>query len=187
MTDVDWGNLARQTLVTPSEAARHLLTLALSREALLLLLALVAVLNTMLTALTELMLPVPGASTVTAQPLLGNLLTSVAAMGLSIVTFLLVGRLLGGSARIGQIAILVLWLQLLQVGAQSAVVLVSAVLPFMFLPMTLAIVLFSLYITMHFLNEAHRFGSLGKSFVLIFLSGLVVAPLILYVFPNGVS
>ncbi|EEE38328.1 hypothetical protein RKLH11_2170 [Rhodobacteraceae bacterium KLH11] len=179
-------NMVVLTLSNPAEAARKLLAMPLGREVLWLVIALVVVLNALVQTASGFVLPYinPDVQQV-VEPIPRMLFVSVSAILISVVVFLMVGRLLGGRGSFDGLLTLVVWLQLLQVVGQAITLVTVAVLPFLFLPATLAMLVLSLYITLHFLNEAHQFASLGKSFLVILMSGLVVLPFVLWLLPDG--
>lgn len=186
MNMVYLGNLAVLTLTTPAEAARRLLALRPGREVLWLAFFLAVVLNCLVQLGIDLFVPVPDAETLTdPEPVPLVLLKSAGAMMLSILAFVFVGRFLGGTGSFDDIMVLTIWLQYLQIVALLITLVFSITFPFLMLLFLLATALFSLYITLHFLNEAHQFRSLGKSFAVILLSALVAVPFVLMLTPSG--
>ncbi len=186
MNTVFLSNLAVLTLTKPAEAARRLMDMKPGREVLWLAFFLAVVLNCMVQLGIDTLVQVSDADGLTEpDPVPLILLKSAGAMMLSILAFLYVGRLFGGTASFDDMMVLTIWLQFLQVAALLVSLLVGLALPFFVLPLTLAIALLSLYITLHFLNEAHQLGSLGKSFVVILLSGLIAVPFVLMLTPSG--
>ena len=79
--------------------------------------------------------------------------------------------------------VLTVWLQFLQIVALVMTLVLSLTMPFLMMMMLFATAILSLYITLHFLNEAHQFGSLWKSFAVILLSALIAVPFVLYLTP----
>ena len=186
MNGVSIGDLAVLTLRNPGEAARRLLGLNLGREVLWLAFFLAVVLNGLVQIGIEQLVPVPpGESVPPSDPVFLNLIRSAGAILLTVIAFLLAGRLLGGTATFDGILILTIWLQFLQIAALLITLIVSIALPFLMLMFLLATFVLSLYVTLHFLNEAHKFGSLWKSFGVILLAGLVAVPFVLALTPNA--
>ena len=174
------GKLAGLTLRDPAEAARHLMARNPGRDVLWMVFFLTIILATMVQLTSDTLVPVddPAMQTlVLSAP--QYLATAAAALMLSIATFFYVGRFLGGDASFDDIMILVIWLQLLQVAAQLLSLLIMIIAPDLAFPLVLATILLSLYITAHFLDQAHRFGSLGRSVLVMFLSGVVAVPFVL--------
>jgi len=180
------GNLAILTLANPAEAARRLLASVPPREVLWIALALVVVLNALAQSASTLVFPALDPSlNMPFEPVVQSLATSAGALALSIFAFLFVGRMLGGTASLDGIMVLMIWLQFLQILGQLIIFAVVLVMPAMFLMLVLAMSLYSLYISLHFVNQAHQFHSLGKSFVVILISGLLAIPFVLMMTPSG--
>ncbi len=180
------GNLVVMTLVSPAEAARRLMKLRPGREILWLAFFLAVVLNSIVQFGLDYFVWLSGPDVAQAPgPVLMNLVTSAGAMLLSVASFLFVGRLLGGRATFEDIMVLMIWLQFLQILALLATLVIAMTLPFLMVPMLLATALVSFYITLHFLNEAHQFASLGKAFGLIVLAALIAIPFVLLLTPSG--
>ena len=186
MNSAGFAQLAVLTLTNPAQAARQLLQLRPEREVLWLAFFLAVVLNGILQFGIDTLIPVPAGEPVPASaPVYLVLIQSAGAMMLSVGAFLFVGRFLGGRATFEEIFCLTIWLQYLQIAAMVITLVITIVLPFLMLMFLLATAVISLYVTLHFLNEAHQFGSLWKSFGVIALSALVAAPFVLALMPSG--
>ncbi|WP_170463637.1 YIP1 family protein [Ruegeria arenilitoris] len=186
MNSTGIAQLAVLTLTNPAQAARQLLALRPGREVLWLAFALAVVLNGIIQLGIEQMVPVPeGEPVLPPEPVFLGLLRSAGTMMLSVAAFLFVGRFLGGRASFEDILTLTIWLQYLQIAAMVITLAVTIVLPFLMVMFLLATAVISLYVTLHFLNEAHQFGSLAKSFGVIVLSALLAVPLVLALTPGG--
>ncbi|MCX8954117.1 YIP1 family protein [Ruegeria sp. NA] len=180
------GNLAVLTIKNPAEAARQLMALKLGREVLWLAFALAVVLNCVVQLGIDLSITMAaGQPSPALESIPIVLVRSAGAMMLSIVAFLLVGRMLGGLARFDDLMVLTIWLQFLQIAALVVTLILSLTLPFLMMMTLLATAILSLYVTLHFLNEAHQLGSLWKSFAVIVLSALVAIPFVLFLSPTG--
>lgn len=186
MNGISLPDLAIMTLTDPAQAARHLLALRPGREVLWLAFFLAVVLNGLVQVGIDQLVPVPeGVPVPPPDPVVMNLFLSAGTMLMGIVAFFLIGRFLGGVAQFVDIMILSVWLQFLQTAALTVTLLVSLVVPFLMALFLLATVIVSLYVTLHFINEAHKFGSILKSFGVIVLSALVAMPLVLALAPSG--
>ncbi|WP_170375388.1 Yip1 family protein [Ruegeria atlantica] len=180
------GNIAVLTLVNPAEAARHLLSFRVGREVLWLAFCLAVVLNGLVQFGIEYLVPSPEGLNVPApEPIFMSLIRSAALMMFSIAAFLFVGRLLGGRASFDEIMTLTVWLQFLQSAAMFVTLVLAIFVPVLMVLFLFATALVSLYVTLHFLNEAHKFGTLWKSFGVIVLSALIAAPFVLALTPSG--
>ncbi|WP_377187734.1 YIP1 family protein [Ruegeria meonggei] len=186
MNFVAFANLAVLTLTNPVDAARQLMAIRPGREVLWLAFFLAVVLNCLVQVGLGNFIPTPaGQALPPPDPIYLILIRSAGAIFLSIMTFLFFGRLLGGVGSFDDIMILTVWLQYLQIAAQFLILIVTIQLPFLMLMFLLATAVLSLYVTLHFLNEAHKFGSLWKSFGVILLSGTVALLFVLMLSPAG--
>lgn len=177
------GNLAVQTVTTPSEAARRLLSMNPGREVLWLAFFLAVVLNCLVQSGSGLLVATPDGGSASESIALFLAQTS-GFMLLSIMALLFVGRVLGGVATFNDIMILMVWLQFLQVAASFITLILAIALPILMVMFVIAVFGLSLYVTIHFLNEAHKFQSLWKSFGVILLSALVAVPFVLALMPD---
>ena len=111
-------NLVVLTLSNPAEAARQLLALRLGTEVLWLAFSLAVILNALVQSASSFVLPLisPDVQQL-AEPLSRTLFVSVAAIMISVVTFLLVGRFLGGTGTFNDFMTLLVWLQILQIAS----------------------------------------------------------------------
>lgn len=171
----DWRGLVALSVTDPAAAARALLGAGLGREAVWTLFALAIVLNTIAFVTVGLILPtspeVPAldiSATVYAGVLSGGLLITAVAIHR-------VGRAMGGSG--GFLAVLVLlgWLQILRALAMVVVIALSLILPPLSVLASFALGLWGLYILLHFIDQAHGFGSLGRAAIVLIASVLAVA------------
>lgn len=186
MSSATLMNMVVLTLSNPAEAARRLLAMRLGSDVLWLAFSLAVILNALVQSASGILLPLvtPDIQQV-AEPISRTLFVSVSAILISVVTFLLVGRMMGGTGSFFEVMTLVIWLQILQIAGQAIVLVAVSVAPFLFLPASLVVLGLSLYITLHFLNEAHRFDSLGKSFLVMLISGALAIPFVLWLSPGG--
>ena len=182
-----WLKLARDTVSNPAEAARHLLTLRPEREALWLAFALAVVLNGLVQLGIDFAVPVvpetDAAPATNSIPLV--LLRSAGAMLLSVLFFWIAGRALGGKASFENLMVLTIWLQFMQIAGLCLTLVVGLMIPFLLLLSLMAIIILSFYITLHFVNEAHQFGSLWKAFAVILISAVVAMPVVFMFAPAG--
>ncbi len=186
MNTMTLGSLAVLTLTNPAEAARRLLEYRLGREVLWLGFCLAVILNALVQFGFEYLLPVPdGVDVPPPEPIFMSLIRSGTLMMFSIAAFLFAGRLLGGRATFNEIMTLTVWLQYLQITAMFITLLLAIAIPFLMVLFLFATAIVSLYVTLHFLNEAHKFGTLWKSFGVIVLSALVAVPFVLAVTPSA--
>ncbi|PIL20407.1 hypothetical protein P775_09715 [Puniceibacterium antarcticum] len=167
--------LAWQTVVAPRDVARLLLALRPGREALLLGFALVVVLNALIFGLSSLTMPMADTGTdefAMISPTL-FMLALGAALALTIVALTFAGRALGGTARIEDIALLLIWMQGLRVLVQIAMLMLVPLNVSFSMLLVVAASATGVWILVHFLDEAHGFGSLmrGLSVMLLGVAG----------------
>ncbi|NDV97835.1 YIP1 family protein [Salipiger sp. PrR002] len=183
-------SLAWQTIVAPREVARRLISLRLSREVLLTGFALVVVLNALIVGLMQLGGEVPAGMLLAPVPM-GLLLATMLAATIAVMTW--AGRTLGGSGRIEDVAVLLIWLQALRALAQLGVALLGAVSGGLALLVVLGSLIVGIWILVNFLDEAHGLGSPFKALLVLILASvaLVLALMmivsLLGVGPNGMA
>ena len=163
-------SLAWQSIVAPREVARLLLSLRLGHEAIVLAFALVVVLQTALVTVSSMLIPPdPSVAPILMQPM-------VFAVGLCAVLLVLTlaltwaGRGVGGVAQVAEIALLVVWIQGLDVVVQAVLVLLAPVVPGLAGIISLAASGVGIWILLNFLAEAQEFEGLLKAALVMVLA-----------------
>ncbi len=175
MTGLDLRRLAGLSLRDPAQAARDLMALNLSRAVLWRVLTVSAILNTILFSLSNMLFPVPmPLPVVFATPYL-YLIFTLAGLVLSIHAIHWVGRRLGGSGSLGDVMVVMVWMQLLRVLVQVAVLVAMLVAPMLSGVLAIAATLAGIWIILHFVDQAHRLNSLGRSAFVLVASTLAIA------------
>ena len=169
MSTFDLRDLALRTVTRPAEAAGEVLSLRPPRSVLWTALVLMMVLQTIVVVLAGMVQGVPMA----ASPLMLFALATVEIV-LSVHAITLLGRSMGGKGTLDDVLVLIVWLQALTVPLQAAVQFLALVLPGVVSVLFIAVAVIGIYISLHFVNVAHRFQSLGRSFLVLLLSGLAV-------------
>lgn len=170
--------LVVETVRRPADAARRIIGWRIESSLLWMGFALTVVLNTLLFHVSSLVYPAsPGGLPVPAlfsSPFLYALLMG---LGLLLMTLVLtrVGNWLGGHGQFQDVLALLVWLQFLRLAAQLAVLVLVMLLPPFAALVTLAIGLLSLWILLNFVNAAHGFNSLGRSFATLILAILGIS------------
>jgi hypothetical protein len=174
MSVTSFSDLAILTIKNPAEAAQLLLSMNVPREALWTALALVAVLNGLLFDLSNRL--VPGPSPLPEMFLMPVLYTILVAVGLFLTIYFLfwTGRLLGGTGSLDDIMLAILWLQGLRLVLMVVVLLFVLVMPLLSALLVFGASLYGLYILLHFVDQAHRLKSLGRSAGVLIASMLVI-------------
>lgn len=172
-------DLAVETVTSPRLAAQKLLRLNPSTEVLWTAFLLVVICNALVAGISMLLVPAP---TGVAEPLAIVLLrpsvflmlqsTIVAAM---IATFTFSGNILGGQGRLRDVALLLIWMQALRILVQLLVLVLSFISPMLGSLVVLLSGGLGLWILLTFLDEAHGYGSLFKSFITVFLGLIALA------------
>ena len=181
MTAASLKDLAILTLKDPAAAARILMGLQLERGTLWSALFLVVVLNTVLQTGSNLLLPGPSGFPAMFDVPAVYFFFVGGGLILIVLTIYWAGRAFGGQARMEDVIVLVVWLQFLRVIVQLAVLVLLLAIPVLAALLVFAAALVGLWILAHFVNEAHRFDSLGKSVAVLIAAfiGMVVGMSIL--------
>ena len=175
MNKQDWGALALLTVRDPAEAARQVMAMDLPRQVLWLALIVVSLLNTILlfTPAVVAGLPVllPG---MLANPVPYFVMVSV---GLVVMIHVLhwIGLKMGGTGTLGDVAAVLIWMQALRVAVQAVSLVLQFVFPLFTIFLAVAVGVYSLYILLHFIDQAHRLGSLARSAGVLIASVLALA------------
>jgi hypothetical protein len=163
MTSQDWRQLALVSVTDPAAAARALIGMHLPREALWTGLILVAVLNTLIYTATNMLIPGPNPLPVALSAPALYFALVVGGLVLVIYAIFWTGRALGGEGGLEDIMVVMVWLQGLRVVVQALALVLLLVVPVLSGLLVLAAAILGLYILLHFIDQAHRLGSLGKA------------------------
>ena len=179
MSQIVLKDLAIQTIRTPELAARVLLGLNVPTQTLWMALILMAVLNALLYGFAMVMTPVPEGAPFFALPS-PFVFFALVALGLVAMVWALtqIGRWMGGQGSLRDVLILFTWLQFLRIMAQAAAVLVSFASGILSMMASTGIFVVGVWIGLHFVNEGHRLGSLGKAAGVLIAAGVVALMLI---------
>mgnify|MGYP003132150875 FL=1 len=176
MTISGFLRLAAQTLTAPQEVARLLLALNLPREVLLTGFALVVVLNALLVGGMQAMGGTAGAMPLGFGP---GVMAALLAMMLAATIFFMTwaGRVVGGTGRMQDVAVLLIWLQALRALAQLGVALVAGLSGALAAILVMAALVAGLWIVVNFLDVAHGLNSPLKAILVLVLAtvGLMLA------------
>lgn len=171
---VDWPKLALLTLRDPKAAAAQIMGWKLERNTLWLMAAVVVIFSTILSTVSNILLPVPGPyAYFFAQPL--RLFIIMA--GLFFISFHIlfrVGRSLGGTGEMNDLLSLLVWLQVLQTGAHLVILVSVFIVPFLTPFMQLIVVAATVWVTLNFVSDGLRLGSLIRAAVVCFLSFIAI-------------
>ena len=172
MTDV-LKALFVQTIVAPADAARMLMGLGLRRETGWTILVLACVLNTLAYFVSTTLFPIPPEFSL---PLLASpglvLVLLFSVMVVTVFMLFWTGRALKGAAAFGDILIMIGWLQFMRLAVQVVALVLMIILPGVAGLFAMATGLYGIWILVNFVNVAHGFDALGKSFLMLVLSVL---------------
>ncbi|ABG32232.1 hypothetical protein RD1_2690 [Roseobacter denitrificans OCh 114] len=177
---MSFPDLAVLTLRDPKSAAQVVLSWNLPREALWTAIALISVVVTILSTLSNMIIPVPPP----LNGIVGNpfLYCAIAAGGFIATVYAIywTGRILGGEGSIEDMMILLLWLQALRAGAQ-VVVLISLILaPVLASFLVLFIGVATLWVFVHFINAGLRLNSLLRAVGVLFLGAVALMAILTF-------
>ncbi|MFP4239649.1 MAG: YIP1 family protein [Rhodosalinus sp.] len=175
MTAAALGQLAVDTIRTPREVARRLMDLKLPRDALWTALALVVVLNAALYSASNMIAPPPDDLAVPIVAPVPFALFLAAGLVGTIYALWYVGRMLGGEGALGDIMVLLVWLQALRLVVQAALLVLVPLSPVLSSLVVLAAAAIGFWILLNFIDVAHGYGNLLKSLGALALSVLAMA------------
>ena len=169
-------DLALLTLKDPKAAADIILSWRLSKEAIWTAIALVSVVITLFSTLSNIIMPVP---TPLAVIVSNPFIYFVVAAGGFIATVYSVywaGRFLGGQGQINDLMVLLLWLQALRAVAQVVIIVAMILAPVLASFLVLFVAVATLWIFVQFINAGLRLNSMLKA-----LAALVIGAVALIV------
>ena len=180
-------NLVILSLRDPAEAARRVIAFDLPREMLWTALALMAILNTLMYSATAALVPGPSPMPAIFQTPFAYLMFMGGGLVLVSIALYWTGRSFGGTGSLDDILSVMIWLQFLRVLVQVVSIVLLLTLPLLAALLTLAAAILGLWIFVHFIDQAHRFGSPLKSVGVIVASfiGMVMGLSILLALFGG--
>lgn len=167
------SSLVVLSLRDPAQAARMLLVNRPTRQVLWMALALVIVLNTILFELANLLQPAP-MPVFLSDPFRFLMLVAAAILALCFALHRL-GRAFGGQGSLDDILVIVIWLQVLRILVQALMLLLMISVPILTILVAFAAMILGIWISVHFVNEAHGFASPLRAAVVLFASFLAMA------------
>lgn len=163
--------LAVETVQSPRTAAQKLISLNLSRDVLWSSLVLVACINSMIFSFSLLFGDTSELPSLFRNPILFfTLVTGI--LILTVHGFYWTGRALGGEGDLGELLVLMVWLQGLRAVAQVILIVLALVAPFIGQIFSLAVGILGLWITVNFITEALRLPGLMHGVGVIVLAAV---------------
>lgn len=176
------------TLRDPKAASEIILSWHLPKEAIWTAIGLVSVIITILSTVSNMLFPVPPPLNVLVSNPFVYFLVAAGGLIASIYVVFWTGRILGGDGRIEELTVLLLWLQAMRAAAQGAVLILLIVAPVLASFLVLFVLVATFWISLHFINAALRFQSLGKSALVLIAAALaLVAGLSIFLSMLGIS
>ncbi|MEE4186912.1 MAG: YIP1 family protein [Roseobacter sp.] len=168
------AELAILTLRDPQAAAQIVLGWNLPKEAIWTAIALVSVIVTILSTLSNMILPVPAPlNTIVSTPFIyfviaaGGFVATVHALYWT-------GRMLGGHGPVEDLMVLLLWLQALRAVAQVGVILSLLIAPVLASFLVLFIAVATIWIFIHFISVALQLNSLTRAVAVLIVGALAL-------------
>lgn len=176
---ISWPELALDTLRDPKGTAERIMGWNLDRGTLYFALFAVAAVNALL-ASAPIVLSAGGvdAEVRAALPILSVLerplmffLMVAGTLIVMIQALFWAGRAMGGQAQMGDVMVLIIWLQALRAAAQVVILVAGLILPFLAGLAALVLQVVAFWLFLHFLSAAMRFDSLWRAFGLLIAVG----------------
>ncbi len=159
--------LAVLTLRDPYQAAQIILGWKLSNEAILTAIALVSVVITILSSLSNLMFPVPAPlSAILGNPFMYFLIAAGGFIA-TVHAIYWTGRMLGGTGALEDLMVLFLWLQGLRAAAQVVVLVTMMIAPVLASFIVLFVAVATLWVFVHFINIGLHLNSIMRAVVVL--------------------
>lgn len=169
------------TVKSPREAAHQILAQDWPREALWTAFLLSVVLNTGVYTLQQVLFPLPP-EVLLPRFTPGAYFAVILALQLSFIAMLATaGKWLGGKGSLMALLALVTWLQLLQAGLNGAIVALFLVLPALAALLNIAANILVFFILLHFVNAAHKFGSVWRSLGVVLMASMILVFALLFI------
>ena len=167
--------LVALSLRQPGAAARHVIAMQVPRDTLWTVLVLAAALNAILSwaiqAITPPLPPEYAENGIILPAFMDSpvLVFVFSAAGMVLMIHLLhwVGAMLGGTGQLGDMLASIAWMHILRVMVQSVMLVLLLVAPPMASLFALVVIVMSIWIMLHFINEGANLGSIPKTIGLL--------------------
>jgi len=180
--------LALLTLRDPRAASDVILSWNIPKEALWTAVALVSVIITILSTLSNILFPVPAPlSAIVGNPFVYFM---VAAGGFvaTVHAIYWTGRMMGGRGAVEDLMVLLLWLQALRAAAQVGILVLLILAPAIATFLVLVVAVATLWVFVHFISIGLQLNSIFRALVVLFVGAAVlVTGLSLFLSLIGVS
>lgn len=166
--------LALLTLRDPHAAAQIILGWNLSREAIWTAVALVSVLVTILSTLSNMLSPVDDPLRAMVSAPFIYFLIAAGGFIATVHAIYWTGRMLGGRGQIDDLMVLLLWLQALWATAQAAVLVCVLIAPILATFLLLFVALATIWVFVHFISIGLQLNSLTRAVVVLIVGTLAL-------------
>lgn len=171
---LSWPALAVLTVRDPKQAANKIIDMDLPRDVLWMAVALVAALNTILSAISNMILPVPAPlAGLVANPLVFFVIV-IGGLLLTVYSIFWTGRMMGGHGEVSDLLALIVWLQVLRSAAQVAVLVTLIAAPFLASLLVLIAGIATLWIFVNFVNVGLQLNSVMLAVTVVILGAVVL-------------
>lgn len=181
MNAADLQTFALRSIRDPAGAAPALMKLDLPRSVLWTGIILMAALQSLLVGFAVWVTPVPNdpeSPVAIIQALYGAPLwffgVTLLISALTIYALLGMGRLFGGTGTLEDIMVVMVWFQAIQIACKLVAMVLGLFAPILEALMVLAASGIGIYMFVNFINQVHRFDSIGRTLVVIVLAMLAV-------------
>lgn len=181
MNAADLQTFALRSIRDPAGAAPALMKLDLPRSVLWSGIILMAALQSLLVGFAVWVTPVPNdpeSPVAIIQALYGAPLwffgVTLLISALTIYALLGMGRLFGGTGTLEDIMVVMVWFQAIQIACKLVAMVLGLFAPILEALMVLAASGIGIYMFVNFINQVHRFDSIGRTLVVIVLAMLAV-------------
>lgn len=181
MNAADLQTFALRSIRDPAGAAPALMKLDLPRSVLWSGIILMAALQSLLVGFAVWVTPVPNdpeSPVAIIQALYGAPLwffgVTLLISALTIYALLGMGRLFGGTGTLEDIMVVMVWFQAIQIACKLVAMVLGLFAPVLEALMVLAASGIGIYMFVNFINQVHRFDSIGRTLVVIVLAMLAV-------------
>lgn len=176
MTQTNWQGLVVQSVTNPKEAAERVLSWRLEPAVLWQGLALVAIVNAILSTLSNLIAPMPDAlSGLMFSPLVFAVIVAAGLVG-TVFVLTWIGGVLGGTGGFNDMMALLIWLQVLRALAQVVLLVLLMAMPVLATFFVLFVTVATLWIFINFVQVGLGLRSIGQAIAVVIAAaaGLVL-------------
>ncbi|MBW4708898.1 YIP1 family protein [Roseobacter sp. YSTF-M11] len=174
-TTVDWPQLTLLTLRDPKAAAAEIMSWQLPRDALWMAAIVVAIAGTIMSTLTNFVMPLPEPFTDLFPNPIMLFLAMAGGFVLTVNVLFWTGRAIGGSGDLNDLLALLVWMQALRATAQLLILICVLVTPFLTGFLVLLVGIATIWVFLNFLSVGLQLNSLLKAVLVVFAAALALS------------